>query len=436
MKRFVLLLLVGSICYLPKNVKAESLAEFSGYGRASVFGGGSEYDIATSFAEFSLKTDFKNGFTMFKSDLRIRTGVFFGEELVIPEVKELYAGIKSEYIDIFLGNQIVSWGRVDGFNPTDNLSPYDYFFLTADADDGRKSQFMFKLNYKPFPGINLELIGIPFTKMSDYRYDLISLSDNVLIGDDILPDKSLKNATLAVKADFDYPAFGGSVLYFRGYDPFHGFDIVSINQTLQGPEIKIASRPYLKNTFGMDMAIPAGPVIFRVEAALNLTDNPENNIYIPQDNLAYVAGVETSLAGFSFVGQYIGKYVLDFQQLVVPVPGGQGAESDYLVYAGEMIDYENRLFNRKVFNMQEVSNSAVSLSVLKSFAYDILSAQFVGYYNFTSDELLFRPLLTWKVTDVLTASFGGNYMRGAAKSLFSYSSGVLNGAFVELKVNF
>lgn len=447
MKRVIFLFLFGCFCFFPFEVEAEDNnghegesgktdLNFGGYGRASAFGGGNEYDFATTFAEFSLKADYKSGFAFLKSDLRLRTGVFFGEEKIIPEVKELYAGVKSPRFDILFGNQIVSRGRVDGFNPTDNLSPIDYFLLSADPDDGRKSQFMLRLNYKPVPGINLEIIGIPFAKMSDYRYDLISLADNVVIGEDILPERSLRNASFSVMANFDFSDFGGSVSFFRGYDPFHGFDIVNVNWLQSGPEIEIASRPYLKNSIGIDMAVPAGSFIFRAEVAYNFTDNRENKIFIPQENLAYVAALETSVAGFTLTGQFIGKYIPDFQQLSIPVMGDQGSESDYLKFAGEMIDYENRLFNRKVFNTQEQSNSAVSMSVQRNFAYDVLSAQLVGYYNFTSEEFMLRPLLTWKVTDAFTASFGGNYMHGVDKSLFSYSSVVLNGAFVEFKVSF
>ena len=59
-----------------------------------------------------------------------------------------------------------------------------------------------------------------------------------------------------------------------------------------------------------------------------------------------------------------------------------------------------------------------------------------SYYNITSEEVLLRPKLSWKITDTLTSSFGANYMSGPTETLFSYSSGIMNGAFVEFKVSF
>ena len=109
-------------------------------------------------------------------------------------------------------------GRTEGFSPTNNITPNDYFFLSSDPNDQRLSNFMLKMNYRPAIGIGLELIAIPFYKMSRYRFDLFDMgfeTDGLVLGgfDQIdignLIDlatiwfrKILANGSYAARADF------------------------------------------------------------------------------------------------------------------------------------------------------------------------------------------------------------------------------------------
>ena len=90
-------------------------------------------------------------------------------------------------------------------------------------------------------------------------------------------------------------------------------------------------------------------------------------------------------------------------------------------YAEAMIRYESARFNRKIFNQQEKTNHALSLTLSKSFAYDTWNAELTGYYNITSEEYMIRPKITWKATDALSLSAGGSYMKGPENSIFWYA---------------
>jgi hypothetical protein len=59
-----------------------------------------------------------------------------------------------------------------------------------------------------------------------------------------------------------------------------------------------AAAAYRKTTLGADLALPLGNWIIRAEAACNITKNPDNEMYIPNPDLSYVAGLETNVAGF------------------------------------------------------------------------------------------------------------------------------------------
>ena len=417
------------------DAQPQSLS-LNGFVRGSVFGGGERYDFTSTFAEISLQTEFNKNNAFLKSDIRVRQGLYFNENQLDVDVKELYGGYQSNTFDVLLGNQIVNWGRTDGFNPTNNITPNDYFFLSADPDDQKLSNFMLRFKYRLTPAIELDLIGIPFYAESNYRYDLFDMGANVNFVQSVLPDRKIKNSSLAGRLNFDFPAIGGSLSYFRGYDPYHGFDVKGVDWGTGVPLITNMAAHYLKSTVGADVAIPIGNFILRGEAAYNHTDNPDNKMFIPESDIAYVAGIETMLGGFTLIGQYIGKFTPDFIALTVPTLTDPLNPMAQMQYASQMIDYSNRSFNRKIFYQQEKTNHAVSLMASKSFGYDAWNIELASYYNITSEELMLRPKISWKITDALTCSLGGNYMSGPAETLFDYSSSIMNGAFVELKVSF
>lgn len=416
--------------------QAKSNLSLNGFFRSSVFGGGESYDLTTTFAEISFQPQYNAGKAFIKSDLRLRTGMFFDEKEHKVILKELYGGYKADAFDLFAGYQIINWGRTDGFNPTNNITPNDYFFLTANPNDQKLSNLMLRMKYRIKSDIELELIGIPYFSPSVYRYELFDMGDNVSFVKNAFTDRSLKNGALAARLNFDLPAIGWSLSYFRGHDPYHGFDVQTVDWTSGAPLITNTPMNYHKSTFGADFALPLGEWIVRGEAAYNLTDNPGNKMYIPASDIAYVLNVEKTFAGVMVIGQYIGKFTPDFNALTTPVLNIPSNRLEQLQYAIAMIDFENRLFNRRIFNQQEQANHAASLTLSKSFGYDAWNVECTAYYNFTSDELMIRPSILWKISDALSATAGANYMLGADKTLFGYSSKVMNGLFAELRVKF
>src|SRR4030042_2921158 len=106
------------------------------------------------------------------TDIRVRSGLQFDDELNQVELKEAYAGYSSGKVDVLLGNQIGTWGRADGFNPTNNITPVDYFFLSSEPDDQKLSNLLIRVKYRINPRIDLDVVAIPIFKPSVYRYAL------------------------------------------------------------------------------------------------------------------------------------------------------------------------------------------------------------------------------------------------------------------------
>lgn len=399
--------------------------EFNGYVRGSVFGGGNSYNYSSLFGELSLITQYKGSKSLIYSQVRFRAGDQFGKRYSTVDIVETYGGYSDDRMDILLGNQIVSWGRTDGFSPTNNITPSDYFFLTANPNDQLLSNFMLRAKLRLTSQIDADIILIPVYRSSNYRFDLFEMGNNVRFSEATLPSKKIENGSVALKLNFELFKVGFALSYFRGFDPYYGFRIESVlvDNSTGYPIITNSATPYLKNTFGADIAIPMGSWIVRGEFAYNITKGYQTEMHIPNPSLAYVLGIEKELLGFHTIFQYIGKYSLDYKDLEIPT-------------MQQMINYEFELLNRKIFNQQERFNNALSLSVSKNLASEILNIELAGYYNLTSKEYLIRPKLSWRITDDLTASFGGLYMNGPEKSIFDYSNHIMNGGFIEVKVNF
>lgn len=409
---------------------------FNGFVRSSAFGASGLYDYSSLFSEFSLQSEFSHGFTYLYADLRFRNGLNFDEKYNTFQIKEAFAGYQSAKLDLFIGDQIVTWGRTDGFNPTNNFTPKDYFFLSADIDDQELSTFMFRIKYRISSAIDLDLVTIPVYRASNYRYDLFDVGENVRYKSIVLPDKSFENASFAARLNFEFPQIGFSVSYFRGNDPFFGFNVDTIDFSTGTPEITDVSMPYFKNTIGADFALPVGSWIVRAEAAYNMVDDYEPNMYIPNPDITYVVALEHNFWSVTTIFQYVGKYTIDYTDLQEPVLTDPTNPLAQMQYAVDMIENQSTLFNRKMFYQQEKNNHAVMMSLTKSFAYDTWKVELAGYYNITSEDLLIRPQITWKISDMLAATIGGVYMQGVDESIFDYSAPVLSGAFVQLKASF
>jgi hypothetical protein len=410
--------------------------ELGGYVRGSAFGLSEDFDYSSLFGEFSLQGKLVDASAFLYADVRIRSGIQFGDEFTSFQLKEGYAGYSADRLDILLGNQIVTWGRTDGFNPTNNITPNDYFFLTAEPDDQKLSNFMLRIKYRLTSEIDLDVVGIPYYAPSVYRYDLFDMGENVKFRNVSLPEKTFKNGTVAAKLNVELSKLGFSLSYFRGYDPFAGFNVDTIDWSTGIPSITNSAAPYLKNTLGADLALPIGRWMVRGEFAYNRTEGYKNKFYVPNPDLSYVAGIENNFGGFNIIAQYIGTYTISFNELVEPELLDPTNPMSQMEYANGRILYKSAQFDRKIFYQQEKTNHALSLTVSKSLAYETWNIEMTGYYNLTSDDYMLRPKITWKITDALSASIGGSYMDGPVESLFDYSGPVLNGCFLELKASF
>lgn len=417
--------------------KPERLLDWSGYVRGSTYVGAKMFDYASIFGEAALQGKLNKGKAWLFADVRLREGAQFGERHSVLQLKEAYAGYQSAKFDLLLGNQIVAWGRSDAFSPANCITPNDYFLLTPEPDDQTLPNFLLRAKYRFLPAAELELIGIPFFRPSEYRYDLFNLADNVRFAPGLLPETAWKAGAAAARLNVELPGVGFSIAYFSGYDPFYGFSIQSVDmgQPFQ-PAITYRPDYYRKQMVAADFALPLEKWIIRGETAAKFTRDHAAQMHVPSPDLSWVLGIERELWGVHAVLQYIGKAVFDFQPLAAPQLAAPFDEAMLAQYVQDMIVYESESLNRKIFQQQKAGNHALLLNLSRSFAHETLRTELSGYYNLTSEEYLFRPRIGWKISDGLSAAIGASVMGGPEQFIFHYSKDVMNGVFAELRVGF
>lgn len=398
--------------------------EVNGFIRGVFFGGkvpeigGAE--MKSGYGETALKfrvrkRSYGDGF----AEIRFRRGIEFGESVSEVNLREAYVDAYAGRFDFRIGHQIVAWGRADGFNPTNNVTPQNMLVRSPDEDDRREANFLIRSFYNLHP-IRLELVWVPVYTASVLPTRLIPLPQGITLGSTIVPDPDLGNGSLALKLELSLASLDGSVSFFRGFNPMPG-----ISASIQGQDQLVNPRPYRVQVIGADASTVLGPIGIRGEFAYR---KPEDHFgtesHIPNPELQTILGLEKSWGDFSLIAQYIGKNVLEFKPLEPPQS------------VTEMIDYEIDSKNRMIASQQHRISHAASFRAAWTLLHETLHVAFLGFYNFTTEEVLLRPQLSYDLTDALEGTVGGEIFAGPEGTLFGTIDEALSSLFIELRVSF
>lgn len=420
----------------PVEEKSEKSAfEVGGFARCVAQGGAKDFDYSNAFGEFGLKGKYEKDKVLLYTDFRIRDGLFYNNHELQLQLKETYVSYRTRKVDLTLGNQIVVWGRTDGFNPTNNITPNDYFFLTYDPDDQKLPNFMLRTKWRPTNYMDLDVTLIPFYKPSVYRYDLFNMGLPAFFEPTAQPDSKFENGSAAARVNFELSRIGFSTSYFIGYNPYYGFQFDEFSIYPLG--ITFVPKPYFTQIIGADFAIPVSSWLVKGEMALNLPRDykVKENTHVPNPDFSYVVGVEKTFWDVMTIFQYVGKYTFDYSPLQEPLLADY-IGSNLLQYIDDLIIYETGVYNQKIFNQHTRMNHMLFLALNRSFAYDQLNVEMAGTYNITTKEYMIRGRLRWSITDDLSANVGCNFMLGPEETIFNLSGRVMNGVFLGFEVSF
>ncbi len=424
----------------------ERRIELNGYGRGSLYIGEEDgsAEVSSGYAEAAFRMKFipDRSVTIF-SEFRLRGGYEYGSRILEPVLRELYADIYIGKFDLRLGHQIIVWGRADGINPTDNLTPRNYFVRSPEPDDIRLGNYLFRGRYRLTENVKLEVIWVPFYRHSIYRFDLFEMPGYVNFKDTEYLSWESSGGNTGLKAEFLFRGVDGSLSWFSGFDPQPGIDIDHLGMEMTGDiAMDLTAAAYRHHTIGADFATVAGSFGIRGEAGLRIpVDEYRDKIYTPETDFRYVFGVDRSIGNFNIMVQYIGQWVPGYQGMPELMLFQQLEEMPFpetLSYTEipAMIDEQIRGFNRIIHGQTHRVSHTFSLRPSMDLMYHTLKIDVFAMYNLSTEELTVMPKLTYSVTDYWSISLGGQYFGGPENTLNDMAGPVFNGGFLEVKRSF
>ncbi|MBN1479505.1 hypothetical protein JXA70_04465 [candidate division KSB1 bacterium] len=357
------------------------------------------------------------------AELRFRRGYEFDQSLSEFHLREAYINTYLGHLDVRMGQQIVVWGRADGFNPTNNITPQDMTTRSSVEDDRRLGNFLFRgsYNFRPF---SLELIWVPQYRPSVLPTMLFPFPESVTLGVADNPSADLKNSSIAAKLDLALSSVDGSISYFSGFMPLPGVFLHPDSCHISGGfRATVVNKPYQMHVFGGDFSTTIGDFGLRGEVAYRQPiDDFEDplNTHVPRPDLQYVFGIDKTIGDFSIIVQYIGRTVFEFAEF-----DSTGLPTDQLY-----------LTNRMITGQLDPTSHAAFMRPALALMHETLDLELLAYYNVTTEEALLRPLVAYDITDAMTVKLGGDFYSGPENTLFGNIDKALSSVFIELGVSF
>ena len=201
-----------------------------------------------------------------------------------------------------VGRQMLVWGRADGLNPTDNLSPRDFTLLTPEVGDQRHGNEAVSVSLPVGSG---ELTMAWFPKAASHTIPLPEIP-----GVRYVVESPPRESQWAMKWDVLGDGIDWSVSYFDGHDPWPDFNIASVSAS----GVEVALRNQRTRVLGADMSLVRDRVVWRAEAAWSRTqsEGPQDFLH-KKPQLWFVGGGEWELHSGATLGlQLTVKRVFDF----------------------------------------------------------------------------------------------------------------------------
>ena len=392
------------------NENPGSAAEFSGTVKglitSSVNRADEDFNTENSYTEFrgKISASPSDNLKAFSEIVIKRTGTETSETKI--DLREAYVDIYSGIADFTIGEKIIVWGRADAVNPTNKITPYKNGIISSDEDDRRAGNLLarVKINLYPF---TLSAVWIPLYKQTE----LPSFIDSTLADS----PSEIDNSSLALKTDFENSTFDFSVSYFNGYNPSPG--ISEINGGT------MVLKPYRIQMIGFDFSTAVSDYGLRGETAFQMPFKDHENIYVPSPELSYIAGIDRSFGDLTLILQYYGKYITDFIE-------------EHELTAFSPIETATENYNRIISSQTVEISHSVLFRLSLDLLYETLSLETAGSWNFTTEELLLRPLLVWDAADSLEVSAGAFFYAGKDNTLYGMMEEKGSSVFTGVKLCF
>lgn len=222
-------------------------------------------------------------------------------------LRELYWQQYLGDADIRIGRQMIIWGRADGINPTDNVTPHDFTLLTPEDSDQRFGVLAANILY-PIGNQSLQFIWQPRVES-----DTIPLPDLPQVTYQKLSPQ--RRGQVAVKLDHTGTDVDWSLSFLDGDNLVPDFSLVAVR-----PDgITIGLDNHRQQVWGADAATTVGPYVFRGEIARTVvrwdhSGNSDAAFFHKHPQTQLVMGGERTIGEHLTVNvQYFAQRVLGYR---------------------------------------------------------------------------------------------------------------------------
>lgn len=333
-------------------------------------------------------------------DLRDRPGYRPRSELL-----EGYTTLHFKRADLRLGKQIVAWGRADGINPTDNLTPRNYRVLLPLEEDQRFGTWGARLDTYLSQALTLEMFASTFFEPA--RFPLPTEGADVVIAQ---PGHSVRNGEVGVKLNKVSGELDWSVSYYRGY---------SLLPTVASADSVFRLYYGRMQVIGADCARNYGRFGFRSELAYTLPqDHPGADPNAKRPRLFWVNGLDrTFFENLNLNVQLFLRWMPRYQKPAdLPEPLARVASTLNAIIDG-----------------QEGSVSpGITFRVSNQWLNNTLRAEILSLINLARGDHYLRPLIAYDVSDRTRVLFGANLYGGPRDAPYGIQRPD-NGLFTEIR---
>ncbi len=338
----------------------------------------------------------------------VRNDDSFARGATHGKLREAYLNFTSGDMDWRVGKQIIAWGRADGINPTDVLTPRNYTLLTPENDDQRIGTTAAKMKYN-LGETALTGIWIPGFTPSVYPIPAIP---GITFSDEIP-----KAGQGALKLDHSGGDMDWSLSWFNGFDLSPDMKIGGVGPggtalILQHRRIRV---------LGTDGATTAGRFGLRWEAAYTWTDNAANDPLVKQPFLFAVFGGDRTFSdNFNINLQYFARRVTHYQD--------PQAIADPFMRA---LALQEAILNNQVTRFQQ----GITLRISDKWLNETLEGEIAGVYSLTRKDFALKPKFVYAFNDQWKGTLGADIYRGASDTFYGrlWNNSSL---FSELKYSF
>ncbi len=308
-------------------------------------------------------------------------------------IRELYWRQQAGPVDIKVGRQIIAWGRADGLNPTDYLSPRDFTLLTTQDSDLRHGNEAVNLSFAHSTGV---WAAYWFPDAASNTLPLESVP-GVIYRKETAP----KSSQWALKWEGSGTNIDGSLSYFDGYDPTP--DLLLGSTSPQG--IEVILRNQRAQVIGADISWVNNGVIWRAESAWLLTNSEgPQDFHHKKPQIWLIGGGEWALDNNLTLGlQATVKHVFDYSD-----PNELAAGPEQAIVWRQTA----------TSNQTDKDQHGITWRVAKRWLNDTLTAETTGVVVWPNPGGITRVTVDYAINDNLRVLVGAEDYFGPEHSYF------------------